>query len=66
MSAILRHAKQENYISTNPATGLLIPVPEDEKPAREPLPFTWDERDHFEKVIHLWSAVSERVCVLVN
>ena len=49
MGAILRHAKQENYISTNPATGLLIPVPEDEKPSREALPFPWDERDHFER-----------------
>jgi len=53
MSAILRHAKQENYISTNPATGLLIPVPEDEKPSREPLPFSWDERDHFEKTVKI-------------
>lgn len=51
LSAILRHAKQEDYIDSNPANGIIIPVPEDETPSREPLPFSWDEKDHFENTV---------------
>lgn len=51
LSAILRQAKQENYIDSNPVTGIAIPIPEDEKPSRESMPFTWDEKDYFEKTV---------------
>jgi integrase len=49
LSAILRHAStQDGFIESNPARGVLIPHPEDERPAREPDPFTWEERDQIE------------------
>lgn len=57
LSAILREACTDEYISVNPALGVLVPKPEDEKPSREPMPFTWDEveiiedvfKDHFSR-----------------
>lgn len=52
-SAILKHAHSpEHYIESNPANGIIIPRPEDERPSREPNPFTWEEKDHFEKVVN--------------
>ena len=51
MSSIFRHAcAQDGYIETNPARGVEIPTPESEEPAKEPDPFTWDERSEFEGV----------------
>jgi integrase len=51
LSAILRHAyKHGGYIESNPARGIEIPRPEDEKAARVPDPLTWNERDVLESV----------------
>jgi integrase len=52
LSAIMRSACQEEYISTNPAHGVKIPKPEHEVPKREPDPFTWDERDVLENTFY--------------
>lgn len=52
LSSVLKHAcDQDGYIESNPARGIVIPRPEDEVPAREPAPFTWDERDEFETIL---------------
>lgn len=49
LSAILRHASsQDGFIETNPAHGVTVPRPEDERPSREPDPFTWEEREYLE------------------
>jgi integrase len=51
LSAILRHAHTtDGFIVSNPARGIAIPRPEDETSARDPDPFTWDERRHLEQV----------------
>lgn len=51
LSSILRNANiPDGYIDINPARGVPITPPEDEKPKREPSPFTWKEKTHFEKV----------------
>jgi len=51
LSAILRHAcNPDGYISANPAKGVPIPRPEYERPAREPDPLTWQEREVIEEV----------------
>jgi integrase len=50
-SAILRHAHTtDGFIAANPARGITVPRPEDEIPARDPDPFTWDEKRHLEQV----------------
>lgn len=50
LSAILRHAvNPDGFISSNPARGVPVPKPEDERQAREPDPFTWKEREKIEK-----------------
>ncbi|MFH0812411.1 MAG: tyrosine-type recombinase/integrase [Pseudomonadota bacterium] len=49
LSAILRNAKQNDYIKQNTAREIIIPRPENEQPSREPSPFTWEEREHFEQ-----------------
>lgn len=51
LGSILRQAKQECFIDSSPTCGIIVPTPEDEKPSREPLPFSWDEKDHFEKTV---------------
>ena len=49
LSAILRHAvSPDDYISSNPARGVPIPKPEDERPSKEQDPFTWKERAKIE------------------
>jgi integrase len=62
LSAVLRHAANpDGYITTNPARGVPVPKPEKETPAREPDPFTWEERlileetfkEHFPEFYHL-------------
>ncbi len=50
LSAVLRHAHNpDNYISANPARGVIVPHPEGENPAGEPEPFTWEDRKHLEE-----------------
>jgi len=45
LSAIMRHAvNPDGLIPSNPARNVPIPKPEDERPNREPDPFTWEER----------------------
>lgn len=48
---ILKSALREELITENPTTGIGIKKPESESEAREPNPFSWDERDRFESVI---------------
>jgi len=49
LSAILRHAvNPDALISSNPARGVPIPKPEDERQSKEQDPFTWDERTKIE------------------
>ncbi len=51
LSAILQHAcSPDAYIPANPARGVQVPTPEQERPSREPDPFTWDERAHLEAI----------------
>ena len=51
LGAVLKHAHNPDcYIQSNPARGVEIPHPENEKPAREPDPLTWNEREHLEGV----------------
>ena len=48
---MLKHAHNPDcYIQSNPARGVEIPHPENERPAREPDPSTWKEREHLESV----------------
>jgi len=50
LSAILRHAvNPDAFIPANPARGVPIPKPEDERQSKEQDPFTWDERTKIEK-----------------
>ena len=50
-SSILQYATaQDGFIESNPARGVMIPTPEDEKPARKPAPFTWEEKNHVEDI----------------
>jgi len=52
VSAVLRAAHHpDKFISSNPAAGVRVPVPEDERPGREPDPFTWKDRDIFEATV---------------
>ena len=45
LSSILQYAySPDGYIDSNPARDIIVPKPEDEKPAREPNPYSWDER----------------------
>jgi len=49
LSSILQHAyNPDGYIPLNPARGIPISKPEDEVPAREPDPLSWEERDILE------------------
>jgi integrase len=48
LSSILRKGTQDGYLESNPARGVSVPRPEGERSFREPCPFTWEERDHFE------------------
>lgn len=51
LSAILQHAcNPDGFIAVNPARGVRIPNPEHERPAREPDPCTWAEREAIETV----------------
>jgi integrase len=45
LSSILQYAySPDGYIDSNPARGIIVPKPENEKPARKPNPYSWDER----------------------
>ncbi|OGP68423.1 MAG: hypothetical protein A2W27_11045 [Deltaproteobacteria bacterium RBG_16_44_11] len=49
LSAIMRHAvNPDRLITSNPALNVPIPKPEDERPLKEPDPFTWEERAKIE------------------
>lgn len=51
LSAILQSAATDDaLIPSNPARGVRVPTPEDERPARVPDPFTFEERARFEAV----------------
>ena len=51
LSAILRHAvNPDELLPSNPARGVPIPKPEDERQSKEQDPFTWEEREKFENV----------------
>jgi integrase len=51
LSSVLRYAfRPDGYLESNPATGVLVPKPEDERPEREPDPFPWEDRQIFEDV----------------
>lgn len=48
-SSVLRYAcKPDGYMDSNPARGVIVPKPEDEKPVREPDPFSWKDRQIME------------------
>lgn len=50
LSSIMETAREpDRYIAANPVRGIEVPVPEDERPSREPNPFTWEERTQIEK-----------------
>ncbi len=50
LSAILRHAvNPDGFISSNPARGVPIPKPEDERQVKEPDPLSWKERAKLEQ-----------------
>ena len=45
LGSALRYAvSPDQYIASNPARGILVPKPEDEEPAREPDPLSWEDR----------------------
>ena len=49
-SSILRKGNEDTYLASNHARGVRVPRPEDEGFLREPCPFTWEERNHFESL----------------
>ena len=49
LSAIMKQACQDEYIPSNPVTGVIVPRPENERMKREPNPLTWEEKDYFEE-----------------
>ncbi|MFH0824102.1 MAG: site-specific integrase [Pseudomonadota bacterium] len=49
LSSILRYAKTpDGYIETNPARGIMVPIPEDERASRIPDPLSWEDREILE------------------
>lgn len=48
LSSMLSDACESEIIAKNPCQNIRIPKPEHKKPQRDPRPFTWDEREHFE------------------
>lgn len=50
LSSILSHAQQpDGYIEQNPVIGVKVAKPEAEKPARDPDPFSWEDRAMLEQ-----------------
>ncbi|UCE05171.1 MAG: site-specific integrase [bacterium] len=51
LGSILRYAhKPDSYLKSNPARGVSVPKPEDEKPSRIPDPFSWEDREILEDI----------------
>ncbi|RLB81390.1 MAG: hypothetical protein DRH17_09320 [Deltaproteobacteria bacterium] len=49
LSSVLQYAhRPDGFISSNPARTVQVPRPEDERPAREPDPFSWEDRQILE------------------
>jgi integrase len=49
LSSVLRYAcTPDGYMDTNPARGVLVPKPEDERQTRSPDPFSWEDRQMLE------------------
>jgi integrase len=49
-SSILRKGNEDTYLASNHARWVRVPKPEGEGLFREPSPFTWEERNHFESL----------------
>jgi integrase len=50
LGSVLRYAhRPDGYLDSSPAKGIVVPRPVDEKPTRVPDPFTWEDREFFEK-----------------
>ncbi len=52
LSAIMKDAKIDNYITVNPVSDITVKRPKDEQRTRDPRPFTLEERNIFERLVY--------------